>query len=183
MESTIVDLSRGAIQILRPGAITAQQIARVLGESVRSGSDATGGIGSVADNLVIADAQAKSTPTAAPGTLAAHYAPLTRLELLAPAALSTRLTELRGSGMRIAVYARHCPSVAKAPSDATSVTIHCLPMPDSASDLAHRLYDDLRSLDAVQGDLILVEQPPSDPAYAAVADRLRRAAFGSGRSV
>lgn len=54
LESTIVDLSRGRAAVLRPGAITREQIAAVLGE-------APGG----------QDAQ---SPRAS-GTLAAHYAP------------------------------------------------------------------------------------------------------------
>ncbi|MEN9507013.1 MAG: hypothetical protein RI958_2939 [Actinomycetota bacterium] len=53
VESTIVDCTVDPVQILRPGAITAEQIQRLLGSSP---ADATG-------------------PSRAPGMLASHYAP------------------------------------------------------------------------------------------------------------
>lgn len=61
IESTIVDLSRDAPVLLRPGAITREQIAQALGEAPRE-----------------RDAQAPR----ASGTLAAHYAPHTPLALV-----------------------------------------------------------------------------------------------------
>jgi L-threonylcarbamoyladenylate synthase len=47
---------------------------------------------------------------------------------------------------------------------------------------AHDLYAHLRALDALGADFILVEAPPADPAWAAIADRLGRAAVGSGEA-
>ena len=72
LESTIVDLSRGAAVLLRPGAITREDIAQVLGEKPRD-RDA-------------------SAPRAS-GTLAAHYAPRTALVLLDPAAFDAELDQ------------------------------------------------------------------------------------------
>ena len=64
IESTILDLSRGFPALLRPGRVTPQDIADVLGEAPRlpDGTDAT-------------------APRAS-GTLKAHYAPRTPLALL-----------------------------------------------------------------------------------------------------
>ena len=45
---------------------------------------------------------------------------------------------------------------------------------------AHDLYAALRRLDESGCDLIIVESPPETPAWAAVRDRLQRAAAGSG---
>lgn len=59
IESTIVDLSRGAPVILRPGAISAEQLSLVLGEPIGS-----------------KDSVAKDVPRVS-GSLASHYAPQT----------------------------------------------------------------------------------------------------------
>lgn len=64
LESTIVDLSRGVPVLLRPGAVTRESIAAVIGEAPRDRD---------------ADAPRAS------GTLAAHYAPGTPLRLVAAA--------------------------------------------------------------------------------------------------
>jgi L-threonylcarbamoyladenylate synthase len=45
---------------------------------------------------------------------------------------------------------------------------------------ASALYAALRELDQAGADLIVVEEIPATPAWAAVADRLRRAACGAG---
>ena len=45
--------------------------------------------------------------------------------------------------------------------------------------LSRHLYDDLRRLDAMHVDVLLVEQPPADAAYSAINDRLGRARTGS----
>jgi L-threonylcarbamoyladenylate synthase len=44
---------------------------------------------------------------------------------------------------------------------------------------AHDLYAQLRSLDQLGADVILVEQPPGSTAWQGINDRLRRAAFDS----
>ena len=50
---------------------------------------------------------------------------------------------------------------------------------DEAGAYAHALYANLRALDAAACAVILVEQPPLRPAWAAVNDRLMRAAAGA----
>ena len=70
LESTIVDLSRGAPVLLRPGAITREDIGQVLGEMPRD-----------------RDAGAPR----ASGTLAAHYAPRIALSLVSPEALDAEV--------------------------------------------------------------------------------------------
>ena len=70
LESTIVDLSRGAPVLLRPGAVTREDIATALGELPRDRD---------------ADAPRAS------GTLAAHYAPRTALAIADAASLDAEL--------------------------------------------------------------------------------------------
>ena len=73
IESTVIDLSAGAPCLLRPGAITAEALARVLGENVLA-----------ADPAVAADNRPRS-----PGSLARHYAPSRPLRINAGNASKT----------------------------------------------------------------------------------------------
>jgi L-threonylcarbamoyladenylate synthase len=52
-------------------------------------------------------------------------------------------------------------------------------MPSDPQVYAQALYAQLRSLDQVGADLILVEQPPKTTAWQGINDRLQRAAFDS----
>jgi L-threonylcarbamoyladenylate synthase len=144
VESTIVDLSRPTATLLRPGGIDAADIERVLGTP-----------------LAARDAQAPR----ASGTLAAHYAPHTPLELLAPAALLARAALLAAMGQRTVSWSVHPPPAGR-----------WLAAPADPATYAHVLYDTLRSLDGIGVDRILVEAPPAGTAWDAVHDRLGRAA-------
>jgi L-threonylcarbamoyladenylate synthase len=53
-------------------------------------------------------------------------------------------------------------------------------VPSDPVSYAHELYAALRELDSSGCDVIVVESPPDTPAWAAVRDRLQRAAAGSG---
>jgi L-threonylcarbamoyladenylate synthase len=54
-------------------------------------------------------------------------------------------------------------------------------LPANPRAYASALYAALRELDQADAELIVVEEIPATPAWAAVADRLRRAACGAGR--
>jgi L-threonylcarbamoyladenylate synthase len=89
LESTIVDLSRGAPVLLRPGAITRRDIETVLG---------------------VAPAERDAAAPRASGTLDAHYAPRTALALADAAAIAAQAGEAE-----VAVLAlRQKPADAKA---------------------------------------------------------------------
>lgn len=147
LESTIVDLSRGEAVLLRPGAVTREDIARVLGTAPRDRDDAA--------------------PRAS-GTLASHYAPRTPTELVDGALLPAALAEALGAGLRVAVLAR-C-SQGGLPARAWR---HA---PADALGYGHDLYAALRELDGNGADRILVERPPAGAEWEAVHDRLARAA-------
>ena len=151
IESTIVDLAGVQPTLLRPGWITAQQLEGVLGAPL---------------------AAPDSRSPRAPGTLAAHYAPQTPLIL----AEGNLLVELAGSltrqGKRVAVlaYSALQPLLPE---------LTWIAAPQDASGYAHDLYANLRRLDETGCDAILVEKAPQDAAWAAINDRLTRAAAGS----
>lgn len=154
IESTIVDLSRGFPALLRPGHITPEQIADVLGEMPR---------------LPHAD---RDAPRAS-GTLKAHYAPRTPLFLCAPADMPTAL-RARRPDEKIAVVATP-ETLAALPADSRDAIVP-VERPATPAALARDLYALLRRLDTAGVSRILFEPLPDVPAWAAVADRLGRAA-------
>ncbi|MEO8407294.1 MAG: Sua5 family C-terminal domain-containing protein, partial [Oxalobacteraceae bacterium] len=153
IESTILDLSRLATHgpvLLRPGHISAAQIAAVIG--------------------VMPHLPDLAAPRAS-GTLAAHYAPRTAVALVDSAQLEATVQRLHRAGRRIALI-RY-----RAAPDALAIGQCALPA--NPEGYAHGLYAALRAMDAIGADLILIESPPTDHAWQGVNDRLRRAAHDS----
>ncbi|MBI5279906.1 MAG: threonylcarbamoyl-AMP synthase [Burkholderiales bacterium] len=153
IESTIVDLSRGAPVLLRPGMLTREQLEAVCGERVLSPEEVAG------------------PATRASGTLESHYAPQARVRLMDAQMLQTALDLLGDEAPRIAVYAR-------APLRPRSSRVLVRRMPGSAADTARQLFAVLREFDEQGVQLIWVEMPPDAPDWAGVRDRLKRAAAG-----
>jgi L-threonylcarbamoyladenylate synthase len=149
IESTIVDCSARAPALLRPGSVLASEIETVLGAP-----------------LAAPDA---GRPRAS-GTLESHYAPSARVRLFDDApALRAALAQATPQRLRgVAVYSR---SLLSAPAAAAFRA-----MPQQAPAAAHELFAVLRALDAGGATEIWIEAPPAQPDWAAVADRLRRAA-------
>lgn len=147
IESTLVDCSRAAPVLLRPGMITAAQIEAACGLAVRE-----------------RDAAAPR----ASGTLASHYAPRATVRLMAAQQLQAALDVLGADAKNIAVYARHALRAARAVPQRL--------MPNDAQQAAQELFAVLRELDATGVRLIWVETPPDGPAWDGVRDRLQRAA-------
>lgn len=146
IESTIVDLSRGQPTILRPGAVTADQISLVLGEPVATQS-----------------AVANDTPRVS-GSLASHYAPRTPLQVLDAAAITQKLQGTE----RVAAIVRDDAGLKAQPN--------VVVLNNNPAAYAHDFYRVLRTLDAGGYSQILVQVLPEASAWAAVQDRLGRAA-------
>jgi L-threonylcarbamoyladenylate synthase len=147
IESTIVDLSQGAPVLLRPGVLTRAEIESVLGEPLRA-----------------PDARSPR----APGTLASHYAPAASLRLLTDQALNAAIQQPGKLPSGLAIYSRR--------AGAGLAGLRWQAMPDDPAAAAHELFAVLRQFDAEGQTEIWVEQPPDQPAWAGVVDRLRRAA-------
>jgi L-threonylcarbamoyladenylate synthase len=156
IESTIIDCTRGAPVLLRPGAITAAQVQAVCGRQV----------------LGAEEAQAQAAAPRASGTLEAHYAPRARVRLMDARALQTALdvlgAEIRQPGPVIATYSR---MVLRSSSSA----VLRRRMPDDAASTAQQLFAVLRDFDDQGVRLIWIETPPDTPEWAGVRDRLQRA--------
>jgi len=84
IESTIVDLSSSQPRILRPGRITREQVAAIIGE--------------------VADAPGADSPRAS-GTLEAHYAPRTPMLMLTREAMEREAAQQRALGQKVALLA------------------------------------------------------------------------------
>lgn len=150
IESTIVDCTRGAPVVLRPGMVTREQIERVcaLGTPVT----------------------AQAAPKAS-GTLEAHYAPRAKVRLMNADSIRSGLQMLAqasdGNPLRMGIYSR----------EAFMGPAGCIhrAMPTDAAQAAAELFARLREFDDLGVELIWVETPPNDPAWEGIADRLRRA--------
>ena len=164
LESTIVSLLGERPRVLRPGALPLAALREVLGDILDEG-DPSG------------DHCAKSPRV--PGALAAHYAPVTPLEIHPSASLASRAEALLAQGLRVAVL-RGDRSLRGKPA------LPPLPqflLPSQPEGYARSIYARLRELDVFAFDRLLVEAPPHGEAWWAVNDRLARAAVGSQRKL
>jgi L-threonylcarbamoyladenylate synthase len=162
IESTIVDCTRAAPVLLRPGVLTPQQLSDACGVTV------------IAPTAPDADAPRAS------GTLESHYAPKACVQLMAAVdlqkAVDAYVREPVASNDNahptVAVWARSPVQV-----PATHVNqFACQAMPATAQDCAHQLFAQLRSFDTQGVAYIWVETPSLSPEWDGVRDRLMRAA-------
>jgi L-threonylcarbamoyladenylate synthase len=166
IESTIIDCTRGQPVLLRPGAITPEQVQAVCGLRVLP-----------KDALV---SSALPAPKAS-GTLDSHYAPRARVRLMDAKALQAALDRLASAGEAVSVPAAVSdagPVIAvwsRADPITRSARLLCRHMPTDASAAAQQLFSVLREFDAQGVQLIWIEIPPDAPEWDGVRDRLVRA--------
>lgn len=151
IESTIVDCTRGVPVLLRPGAITRDDIERACGTRPLSMQELTA-----------------DTPRAS-GTLLAHYAPSAKVRLMDAEQLQSALDVLGGDARHIAIYHR-------SPLHSASRHLRLQPMPDAPLAAARELFGLLRDFDDWGAKLIWIETPPDSADWEGVSDRLQRAA-------
>jgi L-threonylcarbamoyladenylate synthase len=156
VESTIVDLTQKTPKILRPGAITAAEIAEILEEDIDDCHTIT-----------------TSTPNA-PGQLKQHYCTNTRLEVFnhgfrdfsgifsmkTAMVFCQKLNDLENFAKRFGILAEN---------------IFWLSENGSPDVIARHLFATLQTLDRGNYDLILCERPARTGIGIAVDDRLLRA--------
>jgi L-threonylcarbamoyladenylate synthase len=165
VESTIVDLSRGAPRVLRLGGLSVDALSEVLGHPVEISAAAAGEVSGVAPP----EAGAPTDAVPAPGTLSSHYAPAARVEVLAAGAVASRAAELLDRGFSVGLLAPQRLEGLPGGVDA-------LPPGGGAAAYAQCLYQRLREADRRGLDVLLAVPPPATGIGAAVIDRLRRAA-------
>lgn len=152
IESTIVDCTRPAPALLRPGMISKDAIEAVLGSAL---------------------AAPDSHSPKASGTLEAHYAPKARVRLMPSEALRAEAAVLCRSSSghsSLGVYSRSLSA-----SDCAWAR-RWIQMPDQPALVAQALFAELRRFDDAGVECIWVEEPPAGVAWDGVRDRLQRAA-------
>jgi L-threonylcarbamoyladenylate synthase len=149
IESTVVAIRNGAVEILRPGPITEEELRRGIGSAPISPRP-------VADT---------AAPLRSPGQLPSHYAPKTPLRLI-----DDTKSFVKQAGRRIGVLAWH--PVPKTGFEAVRV----LSEKQDLREAAANLFRYLRELDAMDLDLIMAERVPDQGLGLAINDRLGRAA-------
>lgn len=154
IESTIVDVTAEPAILLRPGAVPAADIAARVPLRARSG-------------LVIAPGERAP----APGAHARHYAPRARVILAPPLDVRALADAASAQGARVGVLERGAPSLA--------APLHEL-LPADPEAYAAGLYAALHRLEDGACDVLIIAEPPDDPAWDAIRDRLRRASASPG---
>jgi len=148
LESTIVACDAAQVRLLRPGAVTVTQLRDAVGQL-----------------LIGADLNSPRVP----GSMPAHYAPLTPMVIVPAGEIDAQAAGLSQGGKRIAVLAQRLPL--KAHKYVTWINAGRRP-----EQYAQDLYANLRTLDKAGCQQILVQDVPHDERWDAVRDRLVRAA-------
>ncbi len=166
IESTVVDLTSDPPAVLRPGIITREDLARVIGE-----------IGRVIvefrprqhPEASPTSAEVGDAPRRSPGMLHRHYAPRASLVLVDREKVSRLVDEEARAG-------RSVGAILITPRASTSAARRTIELGDDPSRYAAGLYAALHDLDDDGVDVIVVERPPYRPEWQAVLDRLARGA-------
>jgi L-threonylcarbamoyladenylate synthase len=154
IESTVVDVTGSLPRILRPGIITAAQIAEAAGTGEADPEKAD-------DKGVLRS----------PGLLAKHYSPRARVRVLGwrdDADLAQQIAAERSAGDRIHLL---CHTRIPDANRFTNVSY----IPDDPEAFARAIYGYLHACDDQGADLILIEALPSGCEWDGVRDRLARA--------
>jgi L-threonylcarbamoyladenylate synthase len=153
IESTIVDCrSEDAVRVLRPGVISQEELAAVLGAGrVRA-------------------REAGAAPPRVSGDLPAHYAPRARVVLIENGAVGAWLQEQAGPVPVTWLLSRSPPEFSLPPG----ITWHS--PGEDLEEFARRLYALFRAADRAGCERIAVELPDEAGIGRALRDRLQRAA-------
>ena len=153
LESTVLDTSRRPPVILRPGAITREELEILIGPV------AMGGKGQLL---------ARS-----PGTRHRHYSPRARVILAAEndvSAISHLVEQHRQGGRKMGVILHNPMPI----EDEPMVRVRILP--NELDQLARQLFAAMRELDQMDVEVMIIEKTREEGIGAAVMDRLTRAA-------
>jgi len=150
IESTIVDLSGEKLRVLRPGMLSVTTLNEI-------------------DGMNVTSFNSEITPDIkAPGTLKSHYSPRTPLMLVNCDEIPDVLTKLKSESLVCAVLSFKPQS-----NGQQTAWIVAQDNPDT---YAQNLYSNLRELDKLGCDWIIVETVPTTDPWSGIRDRLQRAA-------
>jgi L-threonylcarbamoyladenylate synthase len=150
IESTVLDLSGPIPTILRPGEITTEQIAEVLGEPIESAG--------------------QTGPAKSPGQMAIHYAPRTTAYRVD----RDRLPAEPIAGWFALLVIGDMPEPWAVFGNPFTWRVKHLILPDPTQASRH-FYLRLHELDDLGHDYLIVVPPPDEPQWRAIRDRIWRA--------
>jgi L-threonylcarbamoyladenylate synthase len=161
IESTVVDVTGGVVRLLRPGLITVPMLEEVCGK------------------VELASRERPDAAARSPGRMAKHYSPRTPLVLVSDQRAGLkRVDEVRATG--------RCAWLLTQSEEGIKDKMECADILSAEPDrYAAELYNVLHMLDGTEFedgstiDVIVAVLPPDTPEWAAVRDRLMRAAAGS----
>ncbi len=149
LESTVVRIETdGTVTLLRPGMVTAEELEEVVGSPVRRATAA------------VDDSEVRPSP----GQSVRHYSPRAKVIVAARESLAEHADE---AAMAV-VFEGQRESLLK---DYGAV----VELPNDPREWARRLYDLFWQADREGHEVLVVEEPPDDPSWEAIRDRLRRA--------
>jgi L-threonylcarbamoyladenylate synthase len=173
VESTVLDLTGDTPVVLRPGAVTVEMLRKVV-RRVR-----------VDPGSGIRDSGFGNTPMSSPGMLEKHYSPRAALTLYEGEIGSVLRSLIDAAGTALAegksvgvIAAEEDRSAFEALGSHPRLFCRVIGSESAPDVVASRLYTTLRELDAAGADVILVRGFSDHGLWAAVQDRLRRAAAG-----
>jgi L-threonylcarbamoyladenylate synthase len=165
IESTVLDLSGARPAILRPGALTRDDLAPLVG------------------GLADPETRSGGAPRPSPGMLDRHYAPRAAVHLFARAETANALDLARRVVEDNRTVGAMVMDIGHFRSDPAfqSELFHALEtMPADPADYARELYAALHRMDDRGCEVLLVEAVPGGVAWEGVRDRLARAATEAG---
>ena len=154
VESTVLDLSRRPPAILRPGAVTPEDLAPLLGRVVMG--------------------RGRGGSRRSPGTRYRHYSPRARVTLVEPndrETIAQLLHEFGRNKRKVAVLAAGHPF-----AGAGKARPVVRQMPQDLGEYARRIFAVLREMDELAVDEIIIEKIEEKGIGVAIMDRLKRAA-------
>lgn len=164
LESTVLDLTGDVPTVLRPGAITIEELRAVVPNVVHK------------QRMIDADESAS-----APGMLIKHYSPRARL-MLYDGERERVLARMRADAQTIGAESKRVGVLATTEDGetfaASAVVMHILGEAVDLEGIGARLFAALRALDADAVDVILARAPAREGLGEAIYDRLLRAAEG-----
>lgn len=154
IESTVVGFGGERPRLLRPGAIDLQELEEVLGP--------------VEAITLAGSPSSDASPRPAPGMMERHYSPAADVLIFNDDNVArAAVRRIHDAGGRVGGLVTHAAGL---PLD------EVVPLPDDPRGYARLLYAALHALDDARCDLILIEAPPADSAWAAIRDRIERGA-------
>jgi L-threonylcarbamoyladenylate synthase len=161
VESTVVAVDDEQIWLLRPGKISAAELANCSGVAVTR-----------APNI---------HEKASPGMLASHYAPKKTMRIISDLKTVKNLTPAGADPKRFSLLVLSGDGVPELAAlkafGMAPVAINCLSPKGDASEAARRLFSAMRTLDQSECDFILTTSAPSSEGlWLAIMDRVTRAA-------